>query len=97
MRRSDVESDKKNARRKVGQTNGAEGGSPRVSIGLPVFNGEAYLADAIASILLHPENSERMGRAGREWVAAHFSRRSFAERLTEIVEELAASGDRRSS
>jgi alpha-1,3/alpha-1,6-mannosyltransferase len=52
-------------------------------------------ADAIAWLLLHPEDSERMGTAGRDRVAAHFSRRSFAERLTEVVEELAASSDRR--
>ena len=52
-------------------------------------------ADAIAQMLLHPEDTERMGRAGRDWVAAHFSRHSFAERLTEIVEELATSDDGR--
>jgi glycosyltransferase involved in cell wall biosynthesis len=52
-------------------------------------------ADAIAQLLRHPEDSERMGRAGRDWVDAHFSRRAFAERLTEIVEELVISGDRR--
>jgi alpha-1,3/alpha-1,6-mannosyltransferase len=52
-------------------------------------------ADAIARLLLRPEDAERMGRAGREWVAEHFSHTAFAQRLTEIVEELAASVDRR--
>jgi alpha-1,3/alpha-1,6-mannosyltransferase len=52
-------------------------------------------ANAIASLLLHPEVSELMGRAGRSRVAEHFSRHSFNKRLTEIVEELATPGDRR--
>jgi len=49
----------------------------------------AAFADALARLLSDPEMCERMGRAGRERVAAAFSLESFSTRLTQIVDELA--------
>jgi len=49
----------------------------------------AAFADAIARLLSDSETCERMGRAGRERVAAAFSLESFSNRLTQIVAELA--------
>ncbi len=49
----------------------------------------AAFADALARLLSDPETCERMGRAGRERVAAAFSLESFSMRLSQIVAELA--------
>jgi alpha-1,3/alpha-1,6-mannosyltransferase len=51
-------------------------------------NSDAF-AEAIARLLSNPAEAQRMGQAGRDWVARRFSLESFANRLTEIVEELA--------
>jgi len=51
-------------------------------------------ADALARLVADPGAAERMGRAGRLHVAAHFSVAAFGARLEAIVQDLAAAGDR---
>ena len=55
---------------------------------------EAF-ADAIARLVSDLGECERMGRAGRDHVAAEFSLDAFSKRLTEIVEALANGTSRR--
>ena len=42
------------------------------------------LADRIATLLEHPDLAQRMGRAGRQHVEAHFSRRRMADEAAEM-------------
>jgi len=53
---------------------------------------EAF-ADAIARLVSDPGECERMGRAGRDHVAANFSLDAFSKRLVQIVEEVASGTD----
>ena len=48
------------------------------------------LAEEIGRLLADPELRERMGRAGRERVARHFSEEAMTRRVLEIYDELAA-------
>jgi alpha-1,3/alpha-1,6-mannosyltransferase len=57
---------------------------------------EAF-ADAIARLMSDLGECERMGRAGRDRVAANFSLEGFSNRLTQIVEDLANGSERRSN
>jgi alpha-1,3/alpha-1,6-mannosyltransferase len=50
---------------------------------------EAF-ADALARIVMHPEDARRMGEAGRRHVAENFSLAAFGARLEAIVEDLLA-------
>jgi alpha-1,3/alpha-1,6-mannosyltransferase len=53
----------------------------------------AAFADALARLIAHPGTADRMGRAGRRHVAAHFSLAAFGARLEAIVQDLATAGD----
>ena len=50
------------------------------------------LADRIAALLDDPDLRNRLGRQGRQWVAAHFTWEKIARRLEEVYEEILRGG-----
>ncbi len=52
-------------------------------------------ADALARLITDPVAARRMGRAGREHVAARFSRHAFGLRLERLFEQELGTGEER--
>lgn len=63
----------------------------RAAMAVPPENAEALVA-AIQALRADPAEREAMGRRGRAFVEAHFSRRALAERYLEVLEKVRAVG-----
>ncbi len=49
---------------------------------------QAAFADGLARLVADSDGADRLGRAGREHVAAKFSKAAFGAQLEQIVEEV---------
>jgi alpha-1,3/alpha-1,6-mannosyltransferase len=78
----------------------ADSGGPKETVveGVTGFvrppNAQAF-ADALAQLITDPAAAQRMGRTGREHVAARFSRQAFGLRLEHLLEQELGTGDER--
>ena len=49
----------------------------------------AQLREAVEALAANPERAKAMGRKGREYVDEHFNRRKIAQRLHDLLAEVA--------